>query len=62
MSSRRGPGRPKNPERSVVIPVTVPQSIGQVATLIAAHAGLARATWVRQELMAAIRRHGRRVG
>lgn len=58
---KRGPGRPKNPERSKVIPVTVSASTHTLLGTIAATENMARATWAQRALLRAIDQHQQRV-
>lgn len=58
MASRKR-GRPKNPIPSTVIPVTLPKPAADIAGKIARSLGIARATWAREAVQAAITRHGR---
>lgn len=58
--ARRRLGRPPNPERSKVIPITVSESMHALIGTIASVENVARATWAQRELLKAVARHGRR--
>lgn len=61
MARKRGRGRPKNITPSTVIPVSLPVPTADLAGKIARSLGLARATWAREAVQAAITKHQRRV-